>query len=249
MARLLRSASGLVGVVALGLSLGLVGCSAASEEDTASGGSAASGEEEGSNASGAHKFVSGDYGQVRIVVAGGEIRGLFHAVMNESQGRVCTFAFSGRIDEMDNGHEGALINATDGFPGGGMQGSIRVTAKKTGTSIGPAININFANWPGGCTYASDGADFPEAEPLTDATKIAGFAPVSAEKAYFYDAPNGTRRSAFVVLGDLVVIKKSGDAVVKDGFVQADFRKLDRTGPTTSGWLRYADLASPWATGE
>ena len=60
--------------------------------------------------------------------------------------------------------------------------------------------------------------------------------VASEKAYFYDKPNGTVKTSYLVTGNIINIYKESN-----GFVYTVF--VDNAGDTRKGWLRLKDLAS------
>ena len=60
--------------------------------------------------------------------------------------------------------------------------------------------------------------------------------VASEKAYFYDKPNGTVKTSYLVTGNIINIYKESN-----GFLYTVF--VDNAGDKRKGWLRLKDLAS------
>ncbi len=231
-------------VVVLGL-LGVVGCASPTEE---AGGSAAA-QSAPADASAGLRFASADYGDYKIVVHEGEVRGSVYSTIGDPEhgGAICSFAFSGHIDEMDNGAEGAIVTAADGFSGP-IQGRLRVEKKGEGAAP-PELVLELDESPSACMRMMDTKDIRFfGGTKVERAGVAGWAPVIPEKAYFYDAPAGTKRAAYVVAADMITVKTLPNGTVVDrGFVLAEY--TNGAGRKTTGYLRYEDLASPWLTGE
>lgn len=238
-----------VSIGLVSLSLFAVACAAPEEEGIANGAGAQS-----ADASEGYHFTDAVYsdnsGRLQIVTHEGEVRGSFFTSVGDpaNGGATCSFAFSGRIDAAEGGAvdtDAAVITIVDGFET--VSGTLYVTDKATGSSAGPTLKLEVESWPAGCSRL-----YSSSRPLTfkDAKKretdgAIGFAAVSADKAFFYDAPSRNKRSAYVIGGDVVTLKETNGAVVVEGFAMAEY--TNREGRKTSGFLSFDGLSAPWAT--
>ncbi len=188
------------------------------------------------------RFVSAAYdASASVVVVGNEVRGMYKTSLGTSD---CSFAFSGII-RTEGAGQSAAITVTDGWDT--LHGTLRT---QEGTGAAPKLVFDLPELPNACarSWGDRPIELTEADPSARPTGIAGFAPVGAGRAWFYDGPGTGMRNVYVARGDIVAIKTiSGDTVVRDGFVQAEYTAVG--GRKTTGWLLYSELHSPWATGE
>jgi hypothetical protein len=233
-------------LVLLGV-VGLVGCAAPVDEGGGQSAAAQSGPS--TDASEGRRIVTADYGEAQVVVHDGFVRGTFFSSMGDpgQGGATCRFTFAGRIDELDDGSEGSVVTATDGSAT--TIGRLRVTDAKGAGEAAPRLALELDEPPNACVRVNGTRpmDLWDAKPL-NLPGVIGWAPVSADKSYFHDGPGTGKRAAFVVKGNVVTLKLlANGAVVDNGFVLAEY--VNSAGKKTTGFLSYAELASPWATGE
>jgi len=215
---------GAVAVLAVGAVGAVAGCS----------GSAGSSDQTEGASSAASSFASGHYDVLDLVVAGGKISGHFRDSVGDPEhgGASCEFTFAG--DAPAAGTKSANIVAVDGF--GSVNGALSIHPAAGGK---PGLVLHLDADPNACSRAAPmlmdaaGTQFDLTSKME--SDALGYRSVSADKAFFYDAPGKHPRSAFVLRGDTVVV--TGPEA--NGFLPVKFVGTK----TTTGLVKTSDLAS------
>lgn len=218
-----------MGSVALvGLALGAFACHGSSDDEVSG--------TESKEVDGTTALVSGHYGELDLAVVDGKVSGSFSAKLGDPAkgGHVCTFTLGGGTDR------GKIkVTAADGWDV--VEGSLEAATVEGKRGLRLHLD-RLEDAMIACSITTpdlfkDGAvvalDSNLDAGILDAG-ILGYRTVSAKKAWFYDAPGGKARAAYVVRGDTVVVT---------GAEQAGFLPVKYIGKkTTSGFVKTSTLA-------